>query len=268
MRGVRVCCAFVLCLSLTAPGLVVARDSLVLLVQPPAWREAGRVFDPAPLAALLAGALGQPVRVRLSDDTLSHWHAVREPDGYQLAFDEAHFAAYRVSRHGFQVLARAAGEVRFALVASATTLIAAPSDLVARRVAVPAPPALAALRLLELFPDAVQVPELITLPSREAALAALTSGLVAGAVLALDGGYTPDAARIALFTDASPGRALSIARALDEATRTALLRMLIDAHRSRAGRRALAGVWVQSMEPASDVLYEDSERLLRGTWGY
>lgn len=263
-----VCRALVVCAWLAVSGQAATAEPLELLVQPPVWRGEPRAFDPGPLGALLARAVGEPVRVRISDDTLSHWQAVRAPDGYDLAFDEAHFTAYRVARHGFRVLARAAGDVRFAVIAGPGTLIATPSDLVARRVAVAAPPALAPLRLLELFPDAVQVPHLRAMASRDAALVALAAGQVAGAVLELGDAATSHAARVALVTDASPGRGFSIAAGVSEAVRTALLRALTGAHGSVEGRRALARLAVQAMEPASDAGYEDSERLLRGTWGY
>lgn len=260
--------ALVLCVCFALPGLLAAAEPLELLVQPPAWRGEPRAFDPGLLGELLARAVQRPVRVRISDDALSHWHAVRVPDGYQLAFDEAHFTAYRMLRHGFRVLARAAGDVRFAVVASPGTLIAAPSDLVARRIAVAAPPALAPLRLLELYPDAVQVPQLLAMRSRDAALAALASGQVAGALLVLDQTLERAATRVALVTDASPGHGFSAAPGLSDALRTALLRALTGAHGSPAGRRALSQVGVQAMEAASEAVYEDSARLLRGTWGY
>ena len=262
------CHGLLLGVCLAATGPLAAAEPLQWLVQPPAWRGEPRAFDPRPLGALLARAVGVPVRVRISDDTLSHWHAVRAPDGYQLAFDEAHFTAYRVRHHGFRVLARAAGDVRFAVIASPGTLIATPGDLVARRVAVAAPPALAPLRLLELFPDAVRVPLLQAMVSRDAALAALAAGQVAGAVLVLDDAASAHAGRVALITDASPGRGFSVAPGVSEAVRTALLRALTGAHGSPEGRRALARLAVQSMESASAAGYEDSERLLRGTWGY
>lgn len=266
LRALR--CVLAACVWLAASGQAMAVEPLTLLVQPPPWHGDERVFDPAPLGELLARAVGAPVQVRISDDALSHWLAVRTPDGYQMAFDEAHFTAYRVRRHGFRVIAREAGDMRFAVVASPGTLIASPSDLVARRVAVAAPPALAPLRLLELFPGAVHVPQLLAMPSRDAALAALVSGRVAGALLVLDDAIARDAARVALVTDASPGRGFSVAEGVGDAQRTALLRALTGAHGSVAGRRALARLTIDALEAATDASYEDSDRLLRGTWGY
>ena len=267
-RNLSACGVLAICAWLAASVPVLAAEPLQLLVQPPPWHGGERVFDPAALGELLARAVGAPVRVRTSDDALSHWHAVRSPDGYQMAFDEAHFTAYRVRRHGFRVIARAAGDVRFALIVRPGTPITSPSDLVARRIAVAAPPALAPLRLLELFPGAVQVPRLLALPSRDAALAALAAGQVAGALLPLDDATPLDTARVALVTDASPGRGFSVAAGVGVTVRTALLRALTGAHGSAPGRRALARVAIDAMEAASDAAYEDSDRLLRGTWGY
>ena len=70
-----------LALCLAAPcGPVTAAEPLVLLVQPPPWPGDVRAFDPAPLAALIAGALQRPVQVLQPADALSHWRAVRRPD--------------------------------------------------------------------------------------------------------------------------------------------------------------------------------------------
>lgn len=245
-----------------------AAPPLVLLVQPPAWHDTAVRFDPAPLAAILALALGAPVEGRVSDDALSHWQAVRTPGGHDLAFEEAHFSAFRIRRHGFVALARAAGEVRFAVVVRPGTLVTSPSDLAARRVAVPDPPAMAALRLLELFPQAARTPRLVKAASLAEALDALARGQVAAAVLPTDAGAPPAGVQVALVTDAAPGRGFTVSARITEAQRLVLLRALTGAGGTPPGRHALAALGVRAMEPAVDAAFEDSERLLRGTWGY
>lgn len=247
-------------------GFARAAPPLVLLVQPPQWPADAAWFEPQPLAALMARALGRAVEPRVSDDVLGHWQAVRAPPDYQLAFDEAHFADFRIRRHGFRVVARDAAQVRFAVLVRPRTVLAAPSDLAARAVAVPPPPSLATLRLMTLFPDPARVPRLVVVPSRAAALDALAGGEVLAALAAADA--DPRAAQQALLTDVSPGRAISVDAALPEAARVALVRALTAAAASASGRRALAAVGVGAFEPASDGAYEDSARLLRGTWGY
>ncbi len=253
--------------ALISPGATAA-EPVVLLVQPPAWSDGDRRYDAAPLAALAAGVLQRPVEVLQADDALSHWRLVRTPWRYQMALEEPQFAAWRIRRHGFVALARAAADRRFAVVVRPGTLVTAPGDLAARRVAAPAPPALAALRLLELFPEPARGPRLLLLPGPDAALEALARGRVDAVVLALRDGEPVQRGEVALVTDASPDRAFSVAPGLADEAGTALTRALRAASESAAGRRALEGVGLRALAPATAQALEDSERLLRGTWGY
>jgi hypothetical protein len=101
-----------------------AAQPLVLLVQAPVWNlPLAARFDAQPFAEHLSKALDRKVLVQRSENVLSHWRAVRRGRGFDLALDEAHFTAYRVSRHGFSILAQAVAEARFAVVVRARTLI-------------------------------------------------------------------------------------------------------------------------------------------------
>jgi len=243
-------------------------QSLVLLVQSPVWAQPAGRFDARPFARQLSIALGQRVVVRRSEDVLSHWRAVRSGRGFELAFDEAHFTAYRVSHHGFTVLAQAESDVRFAIVVRPRTLITAPSDLSARKVAAPAPPALAALRLLNLFPDIVHAPRLVMVAGQEQALLALSAGEVDAAILPMEAAESLPGLQIALETDATPGRAFSVSAAISPRQRRELLNAFRELGASAQGRRVFAGFGVTRLEPVANSVYEDSEQLLKGTWGY
>ena len=243
-------------------------DALVLLVQPPSWAGEAATLDPGPFADLLGRAMGVEIHARVSDDTLSHWQAVRGAADYQLAFDEAHFADYRIRHHGFTAIARSAADARFAVVVRPRTLVTAPTDLVARTVAVPEPPSLAVARLLALFPQPVRAPRLVVLPTRQAALDLLARGDVAAALLAMNDDGQVAGGEVALVTDVSPGRALTVAASLSEPARRALVEALVGASQTPKGRRALAGMRLRAVVEAGDEQFEGNERLLRGTWGY
>ena len=208
-RSCRIITALAIAVAGTGPCR--AADALVLLVQPPSWAGEVAALDPRPFAALLAGVLGVAVQPRVSDDTLSHWQAVRGAVDYQLAFDEAHFADYRIRRHGFTAIVRSAVDARFAVVVRPRTLVTAPTDLVARAVAVPEPPSLGVARLLALFPQPVRAPRLVVLSTRAAALDALARGDAAAALLAINDDGEVAGGQVALVTDVSPGRALTVA---------------------------------------------------------
>jgi len=266
----RSCCRAVTALVMVVSGAGPCRgaDALVLLVQPPTWAGETAALEPGPFAALLAAALGVAVQPRVSDDTLSHWQTVRGTVDYQLAFDEAHFADYRIRRHGFTAIVRSAADARFAVVVRPRTGVTAPTDLVARAVAVPEPPSLAVARLLALFPQPVRAPRLVVLPTREAALDALARGDVAAALLAMNDDGEVAGGEVALVTDVSPGRALTVASSVAAPARRALLEALVGAAQTSEGRRALAGMRLGALAQASDEQFEGNERLLRGTWGY
>ena len=156
---------------------------LVLLVQPDSWLSQGtRIESLQPLLQQLSTALDHAVIARRSTDALAHWRVVQRSDDFDLAFDEAHFTSFRSVRHGFTVLVQEQTEARFGIVVRARTLITAPSDLSAEKIASPAPPGLAALRLMKLFPDVLSAPMLVPMAGRPQALSALISGRI-GAVV-------------------------------------------------------------------------------------
>ena len=255
-------------LILLAGACRVSAQALVFLVQAPVWAQSDVLFDAQPFAERLSATLGAPVVVRRSEDVLSHWRTVRDGRGFDLVFDEAHFTAYRVSHHGFTVLAQAEQEVRFAIVVRPRTLITAPSDLSARKVASPAPPALAALRLLRLFPDSMHAPVLVPATSPQQALLALSMGEVSAAILPTTAAEMLSGVQIALETDASPGRAFSVSASISAVQRRKLLELFRELTASAPGRAVLSGLAASRLQAVSSGVYEDAEQLLKGTWGY
>lgn len=256
-------------LALLAPPWLAApaEEPVTLLVQPPALRDISPGFDPRPLAQLISRALDRPVRVALSDDALGHWQRVRAEPDYALAFDEAHFVDYRIRRHGFTALVREADDVRFSLLVRRRNLVSSPSELAGQVVAVAAPPSLGALRLMGLFPRVARAPRLHVRDTARGLLEALRRGEAEAALLPVDVEVASREVEVALVTDLSPGRALSVSPAISGSARDAITRVLTGAgDPARAG--ALAAIAVTGMESTSNARYEDSERLLRGTWGY
>ena len=146
--------------------------------------------------------------------------------------------------------------------------LTAPSDLSAQKVAAPAPPALAALRLLHLFPAPLRAPVLVATAGREQALRALSTGTVSAAILPVLAAQSLRGMQIALETDASPGRAFSVSRSISATQKLKLLAAFRDLGSSAQGRRVLSCLDVSHLRPATSDVYEGSEQLLKGTWGY
>ncbi len=160
-------------------------EELRLLVQPRSWQPPGAGPGPGLLAAYLRRSTGIAIRVRESTDSLSHWRSVRGKSTYELILDEAQFTDYLIQQRHYTILAQSAQTMRFSLAVRPGTVFTDPADLSARRIAVPAPPSLAALRLLELFPRPASVPVIVEFRRVSAALQALEQGRVQAVLLPL-----------------------------------------------------------------------------------
>lgn len=258
----------ILAAALLTPWTAADAQALRLLVQPPAWAPVDRAVDARPLARLLSAALGVQVEPVVPADALSHWHAVRRGRGHDMALEEAHFTDFRIQRHDFEALAQDSRPARFAVVVTPGTLVTGPGDLAGREVATAAPPSLAALRLLELFLEPARMPVLVSVRSTDAAIRALSRGKVSAALVPYAERERLVAVSVVLVTDASPGRGFAVSPTLGPDQRRTLLRVLTGAGNSAEGRRALDGLGLRGFQPASNSVFEGTERLLRGTWGY
>lgn len=220
------------------------------------------------LADWLEQRLGRAVELDVSADALSHWLSVRNGSDHHVVFEEAHFLDYRVSRHDYRVIARSAGDARFAVVVAPGTLVSGLADLQARRMAVPSPPGLAALRVHQLFPDAGLAPVLVVPPRGQNVVTWVSEGRVAAAVIALGIEPPPEPVRAVIITDALPGPGVAVRPGLDAGTERALLRALIALGDAPGDADVLDGLRHGGFQPASDSVYEGASALLRGTWGY
>ncbi len=245
---------------------------LQMLVQPQGWEQSNTAVGPELLAKYLSAITGIKIRASQSADSLVHWHAVRsqgsESEIFELSLNEAQFTDYLIQHRHYTVLAQSSRTMRFTLVVRPGTVFTDPSDLSAQRIAVPAPPSLAALRLLELFPDSAQVPAMVQYRQVPQALQALGLDQVQAALVPLIDGSDYPKVQQTLITDASPGLGFSASPGVSHEQRRNLTRALLNAHRSEDGRRALKSLNISEFELSSASVYEGSSGLLRGTWGY
>ena len=150
LSAVLVCLAY-------CPSVVAGEGEYLMRVQ--AWNAAGdsrAAFQP--LADYLARRVGESVRLAVAGQVLEHWQRVRDQGGGDVVIDEAHFADYRVRRFGYRVIAKVSGLRGFSVLARPSAMILEPEDLWAKRVASLPAPSLAAVKLIELFPDAIRTP--------------------------------------------------------------------------------------------------------------
>jgi hypothetical protein len=271
-------CLVGLCLGLLLFGAIritAANDGskeLQLVVQPQGWEQSSTGVGPGLLAKYLSAITGIKIRASQSVDSLAHWHRVRtqgsETGVFELSLNEAQFTDYLIQHRHYTVLAQSSRTMRFTLVVRPGTVFTDPSDLSAQRIAVPAPPSLAALRLMELFPDSAQVPVMVQYRQVPQALQALGLDQVQAALVPLIDGSDYPKAQQTLITDASPGLGFSASPGVSHEQRRNLTRALLNAHRNEDGRRALKALNITEFELSSASVYEGSSGLLRGTWGY
>ena len=222
----------------------------------------------APLIEYLSEASGHDLTLRLPDSSLEHWQAMGTADDYHLVLDEGHFTDYRVRNLDYRVLARVSGVSGFSVVTGPATVFVEPDELYGEPVASPAPPSLAALRLVELFPDPIRAPILVEVGSYDEGIRRVINGDVTAAIVPSSMVRAHPQLNVVMSTQLAPGMALSASPAVPGEAREVVRRAFLAAQDIDAGRRALASAGLAGFEPASGALYEGYDRLLRGTWGY
>ena len=222
----------------------------------------------APLAEYLSEASGHQLSLYLPDSALAHWQAMGKRNDYHLILDEGHFTDYRVRNLGYLVLAKVSGVSGFSIVTGPATVFVEPDELYGEPVASPAPPSLAALRLAELFPDAIRAPVLVEVGTYAEGIRRVIDGDVTAAVIPSAMVREHPQLNVVMSTQQGPGMALSASPAVPAEAREVIRRAFLASRDIDAGRRALTSARVDGFEPASAALYDGYETLLRGTWGY
>ena len=261
------CLGWLLAFAVTAPETVGAER--VLLVQTPGsqtqvraqrmlWRR---------LAERITDALGEPVRLVMTDHVLDHWERVRDGGGGDVVLDEAHFADYRVREFDYRIVARIRGLHAFCVVVRSGARVLEPEDLWTRTVASRPAPSLAAVKLLELFPDPIRAPRLISVASDEEAIRQVLDGRVGAAMVSAALATAHPGLEVVLATEELPRMAVSIGPWIDAQSADALKAVLVG-FEPLPSAQSLSGRSLPGFESADDELYAGYARLLRGTWGY
>jgi len=266
-RGRGIVCRMLLVAVAACVSLPLCAEQFNLIVRSEA-HGAGSPAAFAPLIEYLSEASGHDLTLRLPDSSLEHWQAMGTADDYHLVLDEGHFTDYRVRNLDYRVLAKVSGVSGFSVVTGPATVFVEPDELYGEPVASPAPPSLAALRLVELFPDPIRAPILVEVGSYDEGIRRVINGDVTAAIVPSSMVRAHPQLNVVMSTQLAPGMALSASPAVPGEAREVVRRAFLAAQDIDAGRRALASAGLAGFEPASGALYEGYDRLLRGTWGY
>ena len=266
-RGRGIVCRMLLVAVAACVSLPLCAEQFNLIVRSEA-HGAGSPAAFAPLIEYLSEASGHDLTLRLPDSSLEHWQAMGTADDYHLVLDEGHFTDYRVRNLDYRVLAKVSGVSGFSVVTGPATVFVEPDELYGEPVASPSPPSLAALRLVELFPDPIRAPILVEVGSYDEGIRRVINGDVTAAIVPSSMVRAHPQLNVVMSTQLAPGMALSASPAVPGEAREVVRRAFLAAQDIDAGRRALASAGLAGFEPASGALYEGYDRLLRGTWGY
>ena len=222
----------------------------------------------APLAEYLSRATGQTIRIRASHNFVDYWESMRQPPGFDLVLDAAHFTDYRNQRMGYRVLAKLPDTVTYSLVTGEDTLLFEPAELIGKRVATIPPPSLGGLRLNEMFPNPLRQPVVVATNNSQEALARLKAGRALAALVPTPLIRGDASVNVITTTEPVPHMALSVSPRIPASLRTKIRAALLRAGQTPRGKAMLDALKLPGFVPASNDLYQGYARLLEGTWGY
>lgn len=226
-----------------------------------------------PIAAYLSRRLGVEVTYRHPHNWVGYADGIRA-GAYDLVFDQPHLSDWRIAKHGYRALVKAAGEQRFVVfVGPQHDGLARISQLIGRTLCTQAPPDLGTLLVLQEFTNPMRQPAIVPLHEWDEAYSRVANGkCVAGVMPAalLEKRDTAQRRMRVLFqTRAMPGYALTASPriSMQDQARIAIALLAPDAAEATAGLRKTYAA-DKPLLPARNSEFLGSADLLRGEWGW
>lgn len=245
----------------------------LVLALPPDVVTAAEAYTP--FINYLARVTGKKVVYRRASDWLDYQKRMQAGE-YDLAFDGAHFASWRISHIKHQPLVKVSAPARFVVVArGGDSPIVTLQDLAGRRVCAPPPPDEGTLSLYQHFGNPSRKPLLVRTQDPRRAYAMMVAGACEAAVLPASAYERTDAAanhtRVLLNTRAFPGDTFTAGPRLTPQDQKALARALL----SPEGQaliaplcRGIGDTQPVATVPATPAEYVGADAILRGVWGF
>mgnify|MGYP002336021061 CR=1 FL=1 len=220
-----------------------------------------------PLAAYIAQAAGKSVELKTTYDYPDYWLRIKAGNDFDLVFDGAFYADYRIKHQRHVPLAKLPGTVSHSLVAKSSASVLDASELIGKKVASLSPPAPGGLVMTEIFPNPIRQPYIVVVRSADDALKLLYQDKVVAAIVPtpLVGAAMEQGRDIATIETSEPNPHMTITASprIDAQTREKITRALLQAHNTESGRAMLKRINVpDGFEPATAEMYRGWSKLL------
>ena len=227
----------------------------------------------APLVNYLSRVSGNRIIIEHPADWLAYQRGMRSGD-YDLAFDGAHFASWRIVHSGHEPLVRMSASARFVVVVSQRERqIANMPELAGRRLCAPPPPDAGTLSLYRQFDNPARRPLLVPVQKEDQAYAKMIAGACEAALLPMHLYLRTHRlyARAVFRTLEMPGDTFTAGPRLSTEDKAVLTKALLSAEGQAAIRSLYKGAGntdVFEVAPASRPDYAGLDAVLRDVWGF
>jgi hypothetical protein len=222
-----------------------------------------------PLADYLSQKSGHTITISTHRTFITYWNEMRKGEqGFDLVLDAAHFTDYRVQKLGYTVLAKMPDTVSFSVVTKDDSFILDTSELISKRIATLPSPSLGAVRLEELFPNPMRIPNYVWELNSEAAIESVISGKNDAAIVPTRLVSSYEGLNIVLETEPVPHMGLSASPSVPKEVAAKIRDALINADTTPEGKAMLSQLKISKFETADNETYAGYASLLKAIYGY
>jgi phosphonate transport system substrate-binding protein len=222
-----------------------------------------------PLADYLSQKTGHTITISTHRTFITYWNEMRKGDkGFDLVLDAAHFTDYRVQKLDYTVLAKMPDTVSFSIITKDDSFILDTSELISKRIATLPSPSLGAVRLEELFPNPMRIPNYVWEINADAAIKSVISGKNDAAIVPTRLVSSYEGLNIVLETEPVPHMGLSASPKVPAEVTDKIRDALVNANTTPEGKEMLSNLKISKFEPADNETYAGYASLLKSIYGY
>ena len=252
-----------------APGLRGAAAAELTLMVEPSYPpdQAAEVYKP--LVDYLAATTKHQIKLVTPRNYHFFWRDLRQNTAVDLVFAEAHFTDFRIKRFNAEPLVRTAEKTSYTLLASDQLENPTLATLFGRSIVTMPSPSLGFALLIELFPDPMSQPNILSAAASWRDGVEIVFGGEGDAAIVptwLKEQY-PNLVPIQTSRE-FPGAAITASAGLDGSIRSDITAALLTLHENADMYSVLAEIGVTRFEPATAAEYEGAEKMLKEFYGY